>query len=613
VPATLLESLRRRLQRLTESALQLAQLAAVAQRDFTLALAASALGRAPLALAPILAELEAAQIFHGHAFSHDLVAEAVRASLPAALIGPLHQLVAEHLMAHGGAPAAIAFHLQQAGAEAAAVTWHLKAAQEARDRWQEAEAAAGFEAAARGLEAHPGAAGEATSAMAWRDAARAWISLSRQEEALQCLERGLSCARSPRERLRLRASRALALLNSRRYTEGTAEAFALTDELEAHADELDPAEVAAVLFASAIGVPYSSQPQRVAELCERLRERCTGGPPRVRQTYHLSYGLCLNWMGRPLQAEPELALAWQVADELGDLATKVNIANQMTRSATMRGDFAQALSSVEACLHAVQAAGHGPSFRADALSFRATVRLAQGRPAETMADLQQVQVIAGESGRPLAADWVAVLASAWLQRGRADRARATLIEAGEAGIHRGAAFVHVHLARSDPAALEAALAGLQRSWPADDAVMGLRRRVLMARLGHASPGEIDALLPELEARGLRPLLRSAHLAAARRACAEGNREAAAGHARRALATAEMIDPWVEEFALVWLDAAAAFRAAGAHGEADAALADGRRWVEQAADTLENEEERRAWLEGNATHRALLGRSAEPQG
>ncbi|MDZ7651455.1 MAG: AAA family ATPase [Burkholderiaceae bacterium] len=36
------------------------------------------------AWAPVLAELEAAQVFHGHAFSHDLVAEAVRAALPAA-------------------------------------------------------------------------------------------------------------------------------------------------------------------------------------------------------------------------------------------------------------------------------------------------------------------------------------------------------------------------------------------------------------------------------------------------------------------------------------------------------------------------------------------------
>ena len=45
----------------------------------TLALAAAAMGRAPLALAPLFAELEAAQVLDGVRFSHDLVAEAAAA------------------------------------------------------------------------------------------------------------------------------------------------------------------------------------------------------------------------------------------------------------------------------------------------------------------------------------------------------------------------------------------------------------------------------------------------------------------------------------------------------------------------------------------------------
>lgn len=68
-----MESLRQRLARLTTDAPQLAQLAAVAQEDFSLSLASAAMGRAPLALAPLFAELESAQVLYGVRFSHDLV------------------------------------------------------------------------------------------------------------------------------------------------------------------------------------------------------------------------------------------------------------------------------------------------------------------------------------------------------------------------------------------------------------------------------------------------------------------------------------------------------------------------------------------------------------
>ncbi|KPF52644.1 hypothetical protein D621_11180, partial [beta proteobacterium AAP51] len=167
VPATLKESLRQRLQRLSPEALQLAQLAAVALEDFSLPLAAAALGRPALALAPLFAELEAAQVLEGTRFSHDLVAEAARAALPSALVQPLHRLVADHLRGEQGAPARIAWHLQQAGAEAEAVPWHLAAAHAARNRWQLESAARHYEAAAAGL------ARQATAGPAAARAARA--------------------------------------------------------------------------------------------------------------------------------------------------------------------------------------------------------------------------------------------------------------------------------------------------------------------------------------------------------------------------------------------------------------------------------------------------------
>ena len=93
-------------------------------------------------------------------------------------------VVADHLRAQGAAAARVAWHLLQAGAEVEAVPWHLAAARAARERWQLAEAARSFEAAARGMErqARERKASDAllanetkeSVAMTWLQAARWW-------------------------------------------------------------------------------------------------------------------------------------------------------------------------------------------------------------------------------------------------------------------------------------------------------------------------------------------------------------------------------------------------------------------------------------------------------
>ena len=184
VPPTLAESVRRRLHRLSPSALQIAQLAAVAGADFDLSLAASASGRAPLALAPLLAELDRAQVFDGRAFAHDLVAAEVARSLPEALAAALHRLVADHLVRHGGAAAAIARHLTRAGQARAAAPWLFEAGRQARANWRHADAAAAFEAAAQTFD--PVAEREQAFS-AWREAARGWNVASRPNAADRAL------------------------------------------------------------------------------------------------------------------------------------------------------------------------------------------------------------------------------------------------------------------------------------------------------------------------------------------------------------------------------------------------------------------------------------------
>lgn len=149
-------------------------------------------------------------------------------------MAPLHQLVADHLRAQGGPAARIAWHLEEAGAEVEAVPWHLAAAQWARDRWQLADAARSYEAAALGMErrarervgtpaaADPSAA-TTSIAMTWLQAARWWTAVSAYPAALQALEHGLPAASTPAEHMELRASGLVVLLNSQRVGDATAQ------------------------------------------------------------------------------------------------------------------------------------------------------------------------------------------------------------------------------------------------------------------------------------------------------------------------------------------------------------------------------------------------------
>jgi DNA-binding SARP family transcriptional activator len=621
VPATLMESLRQRLSRLGSDALQLAQLAAVAQDDFTLSLAASALGRPPLALAPLFAELEAAQVLDGIRFSHDLVAEAARAALPSALVAPLHRLVAEHLRVQGGAAARIAWHLQQAGDEVSAVPWHLAAGQAARDRWQLADAARSFEAAALGLErrqregastllgshapsAIPAPPGPTATAMpdsiatTWLQAARWWTAVSDYAAALHALDHGLAAACTVAERLELHASRVVVLLNSQRVAEATAQAGLLVDDLQADGAALPADRLAAALFACAAVAPYSPQPQQLAALCEAHRARCEAGPPRAQLSFHLAAGTCLNWLGRPLQAEPDLRRARRLADDFGDHGSIVNVTHQDLRNALLLGDAPRAQAAALDCGRAVRAGGYGSSFRLHAWAAQALSAVAAGQPAPALAALRALQAeMVGVNPRS-EAEVAAAQAVAWCALGHADLAAQGLPE-----LEGWLAFAHWRLA--DTAAVrQAALAAMAQRWPAEDGVMGWRRRVLDATLVLPAPAAADRLVAELRARALWPLARQAHAIAARSALAAGAEEPAAAHARQALALAAHVDPWTDERASVWLDAAAVLRAVGAAAEADAARADGRAWLAQAAEHLPAAADHVAWCEGNPLHRAL---------
>lgn len=131
-PVSVGRLIERRLAQLSPGALALARVASIAGVDFTIELAESALQASAMQFADSLNELEAAQVLRGTAFAHDLVFDAVRASVPRAIAQLTHARVATWLEPRGGEPARIARHWLDAGLDANALPWLDRAAQAAR-------------------------------------------------------------------------------------------------------------------------------------------------------------------------------------------------------------------------------------------------------------------------------------------------------------------------------------------------------------------------------------------------------------------------------------------------------------------------------------------------
>ncbi len=135
LPPSVHAVLTQRLAALSERAQSLARVASVAGPDFSVAVAADVMAESPLAVATPWSELERAQVFRSPSgaavFAHEAVLDAVRSSLPAALLAPLHAAVALSLQRNAAPPQAVARHFAAAGQPAAAAPMALAAAERA--------------------------------------------------------------------------------------------------------------------------------------------------------------------------------------------------------------------------------------------------------------------------------------------------------------------------------------------------------------------------------------------------------------------------------------------------------------------------------------------------
>lgn len=157
--------IQRRLERLSPLALQIAQLAATAGAHFRAALVPEALEASVTSIHTALGELEAVQMLVGERFSHDLIQEAVRATLGTATGRLMHGRLAAALERTGAPANLLAHHWLEAGQDVRALP-HLQAAANADEQMLLLEEAAGHHARAAAILEAVGRLAEAASARA---------------------------------------------------------------------------------------------------------------------------------------------------------------------------------------------------------------------------------------------------------------------------------------------------------------------------------------------------------------------------------------------------------------------------------------------------------------
>lgn len=138
-----------RLQRLSEPALTLARVAAIAGVDFSIELAESAIGQSAVQLSSAWQELQDAQVLRDEALAHDLVADATLRGVPQVVARRVHAQCAKWLAQRSAEPARVARHWQLGGMPAEAGHAFVAAALRAEQAARLLEEAAFYEQAAQ--------------------------------------------------------------------------------------------------------------------------------------------------------------------------------------------------------------------------------------------------------------------------------------------------------------------------------------------------------------------------------------------------------------------------------------------------------------------------------
>jgi DNA-binding SARP family transcriptional activator len=311
-PASVGALIDRRLKQLSDGALALARVAAIAGPDFSPALAQDVLGRRAIDLADAWAELEQAQVLRERAFAHDLVLEATLRSVPTPIAQHLHEAMAQHLEGRHGEPARLAGHWLAAGDERRALPWLIKAADQAGDSLRRREEAEFIERAARIASRLPDPAVPSAHAL-WLRAFEALEVADGQAAATAALDQALVHAANERERVLVLSKQFAAQVKVSELAAGVAngrEALRLALQLG------DDSLVAEILTPLAVALSMHGE-NAEAEALLRAHWPAVERLGEPEPSCFTEYGVVLDNMERPLEARSFHRRATELALRLG--------------------------------------------------------------------------------------------------------------------------------------------------------------------------------------------------------------------------------------------------------------------------------------------------------
>jgi DNA-binding SARP family transcriptional activator len=597
----------RRLAQLSPGALKLARAAALAGPSVSAALAAAVLEVHPLDLAEPWRELEAAQVIREGAFAHDLIHDAVRATVPEPIARLLHRRIAMHLQETGAAPAAVAPHWSGAQEWGLAAEAHARAARQARatsqrghevEHWRQAQAC------------HERAGDTDRSFAARCESIQALIVVQGVARANDVIEALLADARTDRQRVEALIARANAALMAVDHATGiaaTVEAAALArrlgdDERRREAERLQ-----------AVGLAQSGRPVEGLAIIEPLRAAIeAASDAEAKGRFWADYAYVLNTARRLRATADALDRAMANARELGDLAELATLTSNL---ATVKGnlghiDEALALARQALALQAQLGSTDGPGGGV-VETYAGLYCGATGRYAEALERLDGALERFRRDAQPL---WIAVAsnhkAQFLLELGQFARARQALeyeappVDSVRARGAAVAARIERALARRGDATLGRALALLERGGDPHVRMHALldEAAVLEPPAAAARCADVMRSAGELEFGGV--VLRAGFLRveALHRG---GESEKALNEVRDFVARLDHTHPVDMYLPEAWWIAVQVFDAAGAVDEALLALAHATRWIRQVALPHVPEPFRDSFLNRNPVNRRLL--------
>ncbi|MBS0447644.1 MAG: AAA family ATPase [Proteobacteria bacterium] len=609
VPPTALALAQARLSRLSARAQQVAQVAAVADIDFTAALLEAVLDRSLLDLSAAAGELERAGIMRGTEFTSDLMQEAAERSIPSLVLPEFHRRVASALHPSGCPPARLAHHWREAGAsieagkcfhEAAVAAWRAARGSEASEMF--ANAASCFEVCGeRALQFQSRQQRIATLrhsddlAHALRDA-QSLLELAESDE-----ERALACLSLARVRMDLGDPRAAlaSLAGTERLVYGCSNE-SLRFDFEMHMSN---------------ALIYTGEWDEARRHLVRAREWLdtdADDTAQRRMTYHAALATLKQFTGPVEDAEENLRTACILALEAQDLAMLHLLRNNLAQVLLRRGKASEALPLARSMRTLGDELGMGGTARIVGTVTLGAACLASGHYIEGLRTLEPLL----QESEP-ASVWHetarTVLATIWIRLSQPAKAQHLLrvaddALAGHPALKAQRTFTRIELALAqdrnpDRDAIAFALRDAETS-KQPNLVVSLHWHCRAALGDRTSSASFERICADALESGFDAAAALGQTMLAAWALSEGNPQASAQHAKTAMKVWPDIDIITVYKPAVYLELYRVFAALGDLSSATRVLGLAMGWLRSRALPDLPEPLRARFLGAHSTNRAL---------